>query len=116
MFLFAAEGEDAGTGAVLTTLAYCLSIIAFRGWRPPKIIAGGWAANIRYEYRWLANAHAIVLLPLALLIGIKLTMHRGAIDVADVMLDLGFILAAFWLAWTIRFLPLRDEIGEPRDR
>ena len=109
LFLFGAQGEDVETGILLAALAYCMSLITFRGWQPPKIVPGGWAGNARYELRCLRLAYAILLLPLACIGGVKLMMHSDSINFRATIIDLAVIFVMFGVAWLIRFLPLPDE-------
>lgn len=109
LFLFGAQGEGVETGILLAALAYCMSLITFRGWQPPKIVAGGWAGNARNELRCLRLAYAIILLPLACIGGVKLIMHSNSINFRATIIDLAVIFVMFGVVWLIRFLPLPDE-------
>lgn len=107
--LCGSRGEDVEITIIVAAFCYCGAAHTFRGWRPPKIVPGGWKGNARHELRWLMWAYVAVLAPLVSIGGVKLVLHATSVDLTSIASYVSLALLALGFAWVVQYMPLPDE-------
>jgi hypothetical protein len=84
--------DAVGLAAVLASLRYGLSAMEHPHWR--SLFLTGLAAGVAVSARWVEG---LILLPLGIFIGVKMTRHRAFLPLLSAALGVGVGLGLLWL-------------------